>query len=170
MTSSFLPSGSNPSRGEASVTPAYFTSSLFVESFRDDLNNLISTFEDEFSRTTDDENKVNPFALFKNIWTRQGWHWLHMKVLEIRGRDCFVHVVYRLFLGELTIPKRVSYGAPNVSEEKAAPSEPAIARVVSLFALYTFHYSQPSSSCPPIHSVDTIPIPDGEPFSLLYFP
>jgi hypothetical protein len=40
-----------------------------------------------------------PFALFKQLWSSQGWCWLHFKVFDGRARESFLTVVLRLFSG-----------------------------------------------------------------------
>lgn len=47
------------------------------------------------------------------------------------------------------------------ASEHLADGEPLLSRVVTLFALYTFHLTQPTTQNPPIHSVNHIAIPLG---------
>lgn len=82
-------------RGEITIQPQYFTSSLFVHPLRDDIMNLINIFHIEYMQT----QPAQPFALFKRIWNSQGWIWMHFKVFDARARDTFLGVTMRLFLG-----------------------------------------------------------------------
>jgi len=77
---------------------------------------------------------------------------LHLKVLDARARETFINVTERLFI------------------ERLADGEPLLARVVALFALYTFHLSQPTTQNPPIHSVGHIAIPSDVYNALLLLP
>jgi hypothetical protein len=83
------------SRGEPTLQPAYFTSSLFVHPLREDILALIHLFLDQYTQ----RYLERPYALFKEIWCSQGWHWFHFKVLDARSRDAFLNVTMRLFLG-----------------------------------------------------------------------
>jgi hypothetical protein len=86
------------SRGEVTLQPAYFTSSLFVHPLRDDILSLTHIFADRYLQTL----PAQPFALFKSVWNDQGWPWLHFKVLDARARDTFLAVTMRLFMGEFS--------------------------------------------------------------------
>ncbi|KAH9937044.1 uncharacterized protein B0H18DRAFT_1081338 [Fomitopsis serialis] len=112
--------GPSAVRGDITLQPSYFTSSLYY----------VETWP-----------PTQPFALFKRLWSDQGWCWLHLKVLDARARETFVNVTERLFI------------------ERLADGEPLLARVVVLFALYAFHLSQPTAQNPPVHSVGHIAIP-----------
>ena len=98
-------SSSAAPKGEATIQSAYFTSSLFVDALRADVQELGQTFTAEYAARAHNENtaqssNLEPFRLFKSIWLRSGWQWLHLKVLEPRARETFVDVVLRVFLGE----------------------------------------------------------------------
>jgi len=82
-------------RGEVTLQPSYFTSSLFVLNFREDILYLIQTFHDQYFQT----HPTQPFTLFKAIWDIQGWTWMHLKVFDARAREAFLGVAVRLFLG-----------------------------------------------------------------------
>jgi hypothetical protein len=86
------PSGS---RGELSLQPAYFTSSLFVGPLRDDVLTLTHIFVEQYARSQE-----RPFALFKRIWDEQGWVWMHFRVIDSRAREVFLNVTCRSFLGK----------------------------------------------------------------------
>ncbi|KAF5385283.1 hypothetical protein D9615_001387 [Tricholomella constricta] len=127
------PSGS---RGEVILQPNYFTSSIFVKAFRDDITTLIHSYHEQYTTTQPGE----PFLLFKALWSSQGWKWLHFMVFDDRTREAFLNVVLRLFL------------------ERMVKTEAPYSRVVALFGLYTFYYTQPRGTAPPLHSVTHIPI------------
>ncbi|OCH96050.1 hypothetical protein OBBRIDRAFT_787501 [Obba rivulosa] len=124
-------------RGNITLQPSYFTSSLYVNPFREDIFNLILRFTESYATYPG-----QPFALFKRLWSEFGWCWLHFKVFDARARETFIKVTERLFLERVT----GEYDSP-------------IGRVVAFFALYTFWKTQPSSSNPSLHSVNYIEIP-----------
>ena len=93
-----VPSATFTSRGEISIQPAYFTSALFVNALREDIDVLITTYAQTYVFTG--TSLPNPYASFKDLWRRQGWQWLHLKVLETRSRVTFLNTVIRLFLGK----------------------------------------------------------------------
>lgn len=142
------------SRGDITLQPGYFTSSLYVEPLREDLRTLTKVFAEQY------ETAERPFELFKRLWSEQGWCWLHLRVYDGRGRQAFLRNTERVFVGTSR-----SYSANNTltvaSLERLASTEPLLNRVVALFALYTFHNSQPSSSAPPIYALPHIAIPIG---------
>ncbi|TFK94434.1 hypothetical protein K466DRAFT_642210 [Polyporus arcularius HHB13444] len=123
------------SRGDITLQPGYFTSSLYVEPLREDLKTLTKLFSEQY------EAAERPFELFKRLWTEHGWCWLHLRVYDGRGRQTFLRITERVFI------------------ERLASTEPLLDRLVALFALYTFHNSQPSSSAPPIYVAPNIAIP-----------
>ncbi|KZT30711.1 hypothetical protein NEOLEDRAFT_1054196 [Neolentinus lepideus HHB14362 ss-1] len=124
------------SRGTIILQPSFFTSSLYVNPLREDIIHLIQLFAEQYLRSP----PAQPFALFKSIWNAQGWTWLHFKVFDVRTRDTFLQVTARLFLEHVT------------------GSQPLLGRVVALFALYTFYFTQPDTSTPSLHSIRHIPI------------
>jgi hypothetical protein len=134
-----LAPASTASRGEIALQPSYFTSSLYVETLREDIGDLIKIFLGRFRPLFD----LRPFALFQEIWLEEGWSWLHLKALESRARDIFLQVTLRLFL------------------ERLHENEPAASRVLALWATYTFYITQPSISSPSIYSIKHIPISIG---------
>ena len=84
------------SRGDLSLQPSYFTSSLFVNPLREDIANLIKAFAEKY--LTGDLQQS--FTLFRHVWAEQGWSWFHLKVFDSRAREKFVNVTMRLFAGE----------------------------------------------------------------------
>ncbi|KAK7468725.1 hypothetical protein VKT23_003228 [Stygiomarasmius scandens] len=137
------------SRGDIILDPAFFTSSLFVNPFRDDIWSLVQLYHEALLTIPQD---TNPFTLFKTIWCEQGWDCMHFKVLDARSRETFLNVCFRLFL------------------ERTVKTEAPFTRVVALFGLYTFFNTQPSGSAPPLQDVRHIPIPLDHYASLLSLP
>ena len=97
MFSTTSPVVSGAGRGDVSIQPAYFTSSLFVNPLREDIADLVQEFDQQLKFRPE----ARPFAVFKSLWVEHGWSWLHLKVLEPRAREMFLDVVLRLFLGVL---------------------------------------------------------------------
>ena len=83
------------SRGDITLQPSYFTSSLYVEPLREDLRTLTDLFSEQY------EAVERPFELFKKLWTEQGWCWLHLRVYDGRGRQMFLRITERVFIGTL---------------------------------------------------------------------
>ena len=81
-------------RGDVTIQPPYFTSSLFVNPFRADVEKLINLFVQEYTADV-----TQPFSLFKRIWQEQGWTWTHLKVFDPRTRHVYLTVACRLFVG-----------------------------------------------------------------------
>ena len=86
-------------RGDVVLQPIYFTSSIYVKAFRDDLSMLILRYHEAYSQS----GCPKAFALFKTVWMTMGWHWLHFKVFDSRSRQTFLEVTIRLFLGEISL-------------------------------------------------------------------
>ncbi|KAJ3750601.1 hypothetical protein DFH05DRAFT_1565688 [Lentinula detonsa] len=126
------------SRGDVTLQPSFFTSSLYVNPFRDDIRTLLHAYHEQYSLSSE-----KPFALFKKIWRAQGWEWMHFRVFDNRSRDAFLNVSHRLFL------------------ERSVKTEAPFTRVVALFGLYTFFSTQLSDSPLPLYSMKHIPIPLG---------
>jgi hypothetical protein len=78
------------------VQPAYFTSSLYVDSCREDIETLVQEFSKKYG-----ENGDHSFRLFKSIWASSGWQWMHFKVFDAYARDAFLRVTIKLFMGTL---------------------------------------------------------------------
>jgi len=96
-TMSFVP-GPSASRGGIVVQPTYFTSSLYVDSCREDVEALLQEFSKKY-----DESPVHSFSLFKSIWISSGWQWMHFKVFDAYARDAFLKVTARLFMGAFSL-------------------------------------------------------------------
>ena len=93
LTMSVVP-GPSASRGGIIVQPTYFTSSLYVDPCREDIEKLVQEFSQKYH-----ENPVHSFSLFKSIWISSGWQWMHFKVFDAYARDAFLKVTIRLFMG-----------------------------------------------------------------------
>lgn len=93
------PSASSSARGETTIQPAHFTSSLFINALREDIDLLITTYLQSYANTDHRDALFNPYSSFKDVWKSFGWQWLHLKVIESRARDSFLSSVLRLFLG-----------------------------------------------------------------------
>ncbi|KAH9064348.1 hypothetical protein EDB87DRAFT_1804742 [Lactarius vividus] len=131
---SLAPTPSGP-RGDLTLQPPFFTSSLFVDPFREDIDRLTDLFVQEFTDVV-----TQPFALFKRLWQEQGWTYMHLKIFDARTRHTYLITVCRLFVERLV--------------ERVEP----IRRLVALFGLYTFYFTQPSGSRVPIYSIRQIDI------------
>ncbi|KAF8078776.1 hypothetical protein FPV67DRAFT_1663466 [Lyophyllum atratum] len=127
------PSGS---RGEVILQPKYFTTSVFVSAVRDDITTLIHTYHEQYTNSQPSQ----PFSLFKSLWSSRGWKWMHFMVFDDRTRETFLNVVLRLFL------------------ERMVKTEAPYTRAIALFGLYTFFYTQPKGTAPPLYHISHIPI------------
>jgi hypothetical protein len=81
-------------RGDLILQSPFFTSSLFVDPFRADIEQLIDLFVQEYA-----DHAAKPFALFKRIWQEQGWTYMHLKIFDARTRHTYLTVACRLFIG-----------------------------------------------------------------------
>lgn len=145
-------------RGDLTLQPSYFTSSLFVYPLREDITNLTQIYSTKYAQS----DRAQPFALFKGIWNEQGWTWLHLRVFDARAREKFLEVVFRLFIGanNTIITLHACKLTRTVTERLVSTSHP-IEKVVAIFGIYTFYFSQPSTSGPSLYSLKHIPIPIG---------
>ena len=84
------------------MQPAYFTSSLYVDSCRADIETLVKEFYQKYL-----ENRDRSFSLFKSIWVSSGWQWMHFKVFDAYARDAFLRVTIKLFVGTILTDCRV---------------------------------------------------------------
>ena len=81
-------------RGDLILQPPFFTSSLFVNPFRADIEQLTDIFIHGYAN-----DATEPFALFKRIWQEQGWPYMHLKIFDAYTRHTYLTVVCRLFIG-----------------------------------------------------------------------
>ena len=150
------PSSSSP-RGQAVLQPAYFTADIFISPLRRDLDALIDAYRNVYPSSS-------PFALFKHTWLSHKWHWLIFKVFDSRSRHSFLSVTLRLFLGWSILFSLYHVRSLCCIPEKTVDTESLFTRVAALFAFYTFFYSQPLDTAPPLYSISHIPIAIGTPF------
>ncbi|KIP11408.1 hypothetical protein PHLGIDRAFT_99581, partial [Phlebiopsis gigantea 11061_1 CR5-6] len=134
-------------RGDITLQPSYFTSSLFVEPLREDIAHLDNNASSSYVNAS-----KQPFTYFKMLWTDYGWSWLHFKVFDGRARESFIRTVLRCFA------------------EYIVDAVNPLAQTVALFGMYTFFMSQPSSSGPSLHRVTHIAMPLDMYKSLLELP
>lgn len=151
---------STAKKGEVVLLPNFFTSTLYVDPLRDDIGTLVNEY---FQAWSLEYEAGKPFSVFKNVWKRMGWPWMHFKTLEARSRERFLEVTMRLFLGEIRILEWNTEGTNSFSE-RVIDSEQAFTRVTSLFALYTFFMTQPTVEAPPILQQNFVDIPTGKLF------
>ncbi|KAG8905580.1 hypothetical protein FRB99_008638 [Tulasnella sp. 403] len=118
------------------LIPLFYTSNLFVDALREDVRDLLTAFEDRFAAGPDG---TKPFPLFRSIWAEKDWNWLHLKCSEPHSRIDFLKTVFRVFI-------------ENIDSTKSASVQ-----VAALFALYTFHGTQPPASTG-FYSLKKIPI------------
>ncbi|KAF9503455.1 hypothetical protein BS47DRAFT_1356177, partial [Hydnum rufescens UP504] len=107
------------------LQPSYFTSALFVDPLRRDIDGLLKAFLRRCSVALHKKEQISPFSWFKAIWKDQRWDLLHLRVVESRARRAFVDTVLRLFI------------------ERIVPSEPGLNQLTAFFGLYTFYNTQP---------------------------
>jgi hypothetical protein len=80
------------------LSPAFYTSSLFILPLREDVRQLARAFSDKY-QCDDEQPQITPFELFKVIWKEQSWVMFHLKCLEPRSRAEFLKSVHRIFIG-----------------------------------------------------------------------
>jgi hypothetical protein len=77
----------------ATLQRSYFTSDLFVNEARTDIDSLLSEF-DHLA-----EGEAEPFVIFKQLWTKSGWNLSHLVIWENTARDQYLRTLFRLFIG-----------------------------------------------------------------------
>ena len=160
LAMSFVP-GPSASRGGIVVQPAYFTSSLYADSCRGDIETLVQEFSQKCH-----ESPIRSFSLFRSIWDSSGWQWMHFKVFDAYARDAFLRVTIRLFVGMSSHIVACYINPTNgFIPERLKPSENVLARVGALYGVFVFYNTQPSTSAPRLHAVSGIEISFGGAFS-----
>src|ERR1700761_2754255 len=91
----------NYPRGELIVDPNFYTSTLFVDPLRQDIQNLLESFKEKYLSSTPPRRV---FSLFQDVWNTQGWNYFHLSVIEDVDRDVFLTTTFRLFTGEPFVP------------------------------------------------------------------
>lgn len=83
------------------VQPFYYSSSLFVDPLRKDIDHLLNSFVRAYADDASDSSSIRdkPFSYFKRLWKEQKWDYAHLAVLDSRGRIAFFDTVARVFLG-----------------------------------------------------------------------
>ncbi len=81
-------------RGDLILHPPFFTSSLFINPFRVDIDQLVDLFVQEHAK-----HAARPFALFKRLWEEQRWSYMHLKIFDARTRHTYLTVACRLLVG-----------------------------------------------------------------------
>lgn len=78
------------------LDPDYYTSSIFVEPMRNDIQKLLEDFVSSYSSSTPPRHV---FIIFKDVWSGGGWEFLHLCAIDDVVRDTFLVTVFRLFIG-----------------------------------------------------------------------
>ncbi|KAG6821347.1 hypothetical protein H0H93_014144 [Arthromyces matolae] len=105
-----------------------------MSALRDDITTLIHAFHELYTNP----HSIQPFSLFKNLWASLGWRWIHFIVLDDRPRQTFLNVF---------------------RTERMVKTEAPFTRAIALFGFYTFFYTQPQGTAPPLYSIAYISIP-----------
>ncbi|KAG8820573.1 hypothetical protein FRB91_000267 [Serendipita sp. 411] len=112
---------------------SYFTSELFVNAARSDIDNLLSTFDLHV------EGQPQPYAEFKHVWVKEGWSLVHLYIWDDSARDEYFRTLFRLFLERI-----------NQDEEE-------VLQIGALFGLYTLYETQ--AHIQSLHRLEHISIP-----------
>jgi hypothetical protein len=144
-------------RGDLILQPPFFTTSLFVDPFRADIERLIDLFVREHA-----DHPARPFALFKRLWEEQGWNYMHLKIFDARTRHTYLAVACRLFIGVYFLYCMNALNKDRRSLEQIAELAEPIRRLVALFGLYTFYFTQPLDPRIPLYSIRHIDVTLGK--------
>ena len=82
------------SRADVILQPNYFTSDIYVAQLEEDLQNLVQVFEEERKA----QPNASPFRVFRELWSAEGWPFLHYRVFDARSRETFLRTTLRIFL------------------------------------------------------------------------
>ncbi|CCA67694.1 hypothetical protein PIIN_01521 [Serendipita indica DSM 11827] len=110
----------------------YFTSELFVNPARSDIEDLLASFEEAV------EQPLKPFDIFKTVWSQEGWKFTCLYIWEDTARDQYLQTMLRLFL------------------ERVKDSESFARQLGAVFGLYTFFQQQ--ATIKSLYSVSSIEI------------
>ncbi|PVG03225.1 hypothetical protein CPB86DRAFT_804216 [Serendipita vermifera] len=102
----------------ATLQRSYFTSDLFVNDARTDIDSLLCEF-DHLA-----EGETEPFVIFKQLWVKRGWNLAHLIIWEDSARDQYFRTLFRLFIERI-----------NEKEEE-------LIQAGALYALYTLFQLQ----------------------------
>jgi hypothetical protein len=135
----------------ATLQRSYFTSELFVNAAREDIQRLLSTFD----HLVEDEPK--PFTIFKQAWIKESWNYIHLYIWEATAREEYLLTMFRLLLGEWhgRLWNKTDNFTENLNNE-----EDEVLQVGAIFALYTLYEMQ--IKCEQLQRVERIPICIGE--------
>ncbi|KAL1738339.1 hypothetical protein HDZ31DRAFT_51157, partial [Schizophyllum fasciatum] len=92
------------------------------------------------------------FRVFREVWSAEGWPFLHYRVFDNRSREIFLTITLRVFLLAVDTTKRLED------------------RTVACFSLCTFFDTQPTKCSPSLLSVDRIPVTRDHYTTLLELP
>ncbi|KAF8323265.1 hypothetical protein DL93DRAFT_670915 [Clavulina sp. PMI_390] len=156
-----LPPSSRPRFGETHpLQGAFYSSSLFVDPLRQDIDDLLRAFVDRCKVALSNKEDPKPFRWYKEIWVRQKWDFFHLRCIQNPSRKSFLEVTFRCFLGSLpliplTAASRLKY---THHIEKISSKEPVLHRLTALFAIYTLFTSQSLPEFEKLYSLRYIPI------------
>jgi hypothetical protein len=77
----------------ATLQRSYFTSELFITAAREDIENLLTSFDHLV------EDEPEPFTIFKKVWVKEGWNYVHLYIWEATAREEYFLTMLRLFIG-----------------------------------------------------------------------
>ncbi|KAI5898529.1 uncharacterized protein SCHCODRAFT_02697067 [Schizophyllum commune H4-8] len=137
------------SRADVMLQPNYFTSNIYVTQLEEDLKNLVQVFEEERKA----QPNASPFRVFREVWSAEGWPFLHYRVFDARSREVSLKTTLRIFLQDAIDAKK------DLTE-----------RAVACFALFTFFETQPTDCSPRLLFVDRIPVAKDQYTTLVELP
>ncbi|KAI5831985.1 hypothetical protein K523DRAFT_371012 [Schizophyllum commune Tattone D] len=137
------------SRADVILQPNYFTSDIYIAQLEEDLQSLVQVFEEERKA----QPNASPFRVFREVWSAEGWPFLHYRVFDARSRETFLKTTLRIFL-----------------QDAIDTTKDLIERAVACFALFTFFETQPTDCSPRLLFVDRIPVAKDQYTTLVELP
>ncbi|KAI9628041.1 hypothetical protein H4Q26_018242 [Puccinia striiformis f. sp. tritici PST-130] len=121
---------SQPSlRQPESISPEfYFSSQAFITKAQADINQLLNTWQDSVRSLPPHKKVLGPFLKFKSIYTRLGWIYIHLSVVDPALRKHWFSTLSRLLINQLN-----------------QPNQP-LKQIGALFTLWALWGTQPESS------------------------
>ncbi|MBW0463449.1 hypothetical protein O181_003164 [Austropuccinia psidii MF-1] len=111
-------------RQPESISPQfYFTSQSFISKAQTDVDALLDSWVD--AAINQQSSKLGPFLKFKSIYSRLGWTYIHLSVVDPALRKFWFNSIVRLFL------------------DKFKPNVEPLRQIGCLFALWCFWGTQP---------------------------
>ncbi|KAI9631582.1 hypothetical protein KEM48_014233 [Puccinia striiformis f. sp. tritici PST-130] len=109
---------SQPSlRQPESISPEfYFSSQAFITKAQADINQLLNTWQDSVRSLPPHKKVLGPFLKFKSIYTRLGWIYIHLSVVDPALRKHWFSTLSRLLINQLN--------QPNQPLKQIGPSSP----------------------------------------------